>query len=107
MTLKSDHFFDAAKYPYITFKSTSIKPHGKDKYTLYGDLTMHGVTKPVSMELWYRGTITNPMSKKQDAGFKLTGAINRLDFNIGSQYPAAAISDKVSIKADGEFSPAE
>jgi polyisoprenoid-binding protein YceI len=105
--LKSDHFFDAAKYPYITFKSTSIKSHGKDKYTLYGDLTMHGVTKPVSMELWYRGTITNPMSKKQHAGFKLTGEINRLDFGVGTQYPAAAISDKISIKADGEFSPAE
>ncbi len=103
--LKSDHFFDVQKYPSLTFKSTSVKAISKDKYNVSGNLTMHGVTKPVTMQLWYRGTITNPMSKKQDAGFQLTGTVKRLDFGIGQSYPSAMLSDDVQIKADGEFAP--
>ena len=64
---------------------------------------MHGVTKTVTMNLWYRGTITNPMSKKPDAGFKLTGTLKRTDFNIATKYPSTMISDDVDIIADGEF----
>ena len=101
--LKSPNFFDVATYPKITFKSTSIKPDGQNKYKLTGNLTMHGVTKPVTMDLWYRGTTENPMSKKQDAGFKLTGKLKRSDFNIGSGTPSAIVSDEIEIKADGEF----
>jgi polyisoprenoid-binding protein YceI len=105
--LKSSGWFDAATYPFITFKSTSIKIDGKDKYKLTGNLTMHGVTKAVTMNLIYRGTIQNPMTKKDDAGFKLTGTIKRTDFNIGSKYPSAMVSDEVKIKADGEFAKAD
>jgi len=101
--LKSADFFEVEKFPSFTFKSTSLKSAGKDKYTLTGDLTMHGVTKPVSMNLWYRGTITNPMSKKPSSGFQLTGTIKRSDFNIGAKFPAPMLSDEVQIKADGEF----
>src|SRR4051812_38993200 len=82
--LKSANFFDAATYPKITFKSTSIQPAGQNKYKLTGNLTMHGVTKSVTMDLWYRGTTVNSMNKKPDAGFKLTGTVKRSDFNIGS-----------------------
>ena len=105
--LKGAGFFDVATYPSITFKSTAIQPAGKDHYKLTGNLTMHGVTKPVTMDLLYRGTIQNPMSKKDDAGFKLTGTIKRSDFNLGAKYPSAMISDEVNIKADGEFGKAE
>ena len=101
--LKSANFFDVATYPKITFKSTSIKPDGQAKYKLTGNLTMHGVTKPVTMDLWYRGTTENPMSKKKDAGFKLTGSLKRSDFNIASKTSSAMVSDEVEIKADGEF----
>jgi polyisoprenoid-binding protein YceI len=101
--LKSANFFDATTYPTITFKSTSIKKTGDGKYELTGNLTMHGVTKTVTMNLWYRGTITNPMSKKPDAGFKLTGTLKRTDFNIATKYPSTMISDDVDIIADGEF----
>jgi polyisoprenoid-binding protein YceI len=66
---------------------------------------MHGVTKSVTMDLWYRGTTENPMSKLKDAGFKLTGTLKRSDFNIGANMPAAVVSDEVEIKADGEFGP--
>jgi polyisoprenoid-binding protein YceI len=101
--LKSADFFDAEKYPAMHFKSTSIKNAGKNKYKLTGDLTLHGVTKPVTMNLEYRGTIENPMSKKPTAGFQVTGVIKRSDFNLGNGFPPPMISDEVHIKADGEF----
>ena len=104
--LKSANFFDVATYPKITFKSTSIKPDGQNKYKLTGNLTMHGVTKSITMNLWYRGTTENPMSKQKDAGFKLTGTLKRSDFNIASKTPSAMVSDEVEIKADGEFAQA-
>lgn len=101
--LRSADFFDAEKFEKITFKSSSIKPAGKNKYTLSGNLTMHGVTKPVSMNLLYRGTIVHPMNKSNVAGFQLTGTLKRSDFNIGPNFKAPMISDEVEIKADGEF----
>lgn len=101
--LKSADFFDAAKYPTLNFKSTSIKKSGKNKYKLTGNLTLHGITKPVIMEMQYKGSIENPMSKKQTAGFQVTGIIKRSDFNIGSGFPPPMISNEVQIKADGEF----
>ncbi len=105
--LKSPDFFDAEKFDKITFKSTSIKSIGKNKYTLNGNLTMHGVTKPVSMNLLYRGTIVHPMNKANVAGFQLTGVLKRSDFNIGPNFKAPMISDEVEIKADGEFAAAK
>ncbi|NCI47424.1 YceI family protein [Sediminibacterium soli] len=101
--LKTADFFDAEKYPTLSFKSTAIKPAGKNKYRLSGDLTMHGVTKPVTLNLLYTGTVENPMSKKATSGFQLTGTVKRSDFGIGAGFPAAMISDEVRIKADGEF----
>ena len=101
--LKRADFFDVAKYPTLSFKSTGIKKAGKNTYKLSGDLTLRGVTRPVTMDLLYRGTVENPMSKKQTAGFQLTGIIKRSDFNFGSGFPAPMISDEVRIKADGEF----
>lgn len=101
--LKSADFFDAEKHPEITFKSTSLKWKGKNSYDLSGYLTMNGVTKPVSMNLKYRGTTQNPMSKATTVGFQLDGVIKRSDFNIGAGFPESVISDEVRIKADGEF----
>jgi polyisoprenoid-binding protein YceI len=101
--LKSADFFDVEKYPTLTFKSTSIKKAGNNQYKLSGDLTMHGVTKPVTLDLVYTGSVENPMSKKQTAGFQLKGTIKRSDFTIGPSFPEAIISDEVRIKADGEF----
>lgn len=101
--LLSADFFDAAKYPVIQFKSTSIKKNGKNKYKLTGNLTMHGITRQVTMDLLYRGTVENAMNKKQTAGFQLTGTLKRSDFGIGPNFPPPMISDEVRIKADGEF----
>lgn len=101
--LRSADFFDVEKYPVMTFKSTSITKVSKDNYTLNGNLTLHGITKPVSMNLWYRGTNIDAESGKSTAGFQLTGTLKRSDFNIGPKFPAPILSDEVRIKADGEF----
>ena len=101
--LKSADFFDAEKYPTIDFKSTGIKKAGKNKYKLTGDLTMHGITRQVTMKLEFRGTTVNAMNQKKTAGFRVTGEIDRSDFNIGNGFPPPMISNKVTIKADGEF----
>ena len=101
--LKSPDFFDAAKYGTLTFKSTSFRKTGDKTYELTGDLTLHGVTKPVTLTATYNGQMVNPMSKKTTAGFKVTGTIKRTDFGIGSNFPAAILSDDVALDANTEF----
>jgi polyisoprenoid-binding protein YceI len=102
--LRSPNFFDVAKYPVMTFKSTSIinTTGMKDRFKIIGNLTIHGVTKSVTLDLWYRGTHEDPMSKKTKSGFQITGIINRSDFNVGPADPFD-ISNDIMIKADGEF----
>ena len=99
--LKSGDFFDAAKFPTVTFKSTSFKKTGS-AYKVMGDLTMHGVTKPVELVVTCR-TGTNPMSKKEVAGFKIAGRITRSEFGIGTSMPSAMLSEEVEITANAEF----
>ena len=102
--LRSADFFDVEKYPTMTFKSTSIKKTGKDIYKLTGNLTLHGVTKPVTVAMKYRGTTANPNANGAPvAGIQITGVIKRSDFSVGNGFPPPMISDEVIIKADGEF----
>lgn len=100
--LKSADFFDAAKFPVLTFKSTSFKKTGENKYKVTGDLTLHGVTKPVVLDAVAR-TGVNPMSKKTITGFKISGSLKRTDYGVGSQFPSAMLSDEVTINANAEF----
>lgn len=100
--LKSDHFFDAAKYPNITFVSKSITKLDDKKYKLTGDLTIHGVTKPITLDMTLTGVGKNMQNQKPIAGFKVTGTINRNDFGVGHM-PSAIVSDEVEIRAVGEF----
>lgn len=101
--LRSANFFEVEKYPTMTFKSTSLKKISKNKYKLVGNLTLHGITKPVTMDLWFRGTAENPLNKITSAGFQITGSLKRSDFGIGPKFLPSFIGDKVSIKSDGEF----
>lgn len=78
--LKSDDFFNAAKYPQIKFVSTSFVPLGNNKYTLVGNLTIRDVTKPVTFDVKYGGTVT--AMGGTHAGFKATGKIDRFDYNL-------------------------
>jgi len=79
--LKSSHFFDAEKYPKITFKSTSFEKVEDNKYKLEGDFTIKGVTNPIVLDVSYGGTIKDPWGNMR-AGFKITGKINRFDYNL-------------------------
>lgn len=102
--LRSADFFDVENFPKMTFKSTSVeKTNVKNRYKLKGNLTMRGVTKAVTMDLWYRGTITDAQSGNEIAGFQITGVLNRLDFGVGTKFPEALISNEVLIKVDGEY----
>ncbi|MFC5411452.1 YceI family protein [Larkinella bovis] len=101
--LKSEKFFDAAKYPTLTFKSTSFKKVEGKKYKVTGDLTMHGVTKPVTLDVVLTGPVQHPMNKKDIAGFKITGELKRSDFNIGPGMSTAVVSDEVTLRANAEF----
>ena len=83
--LKSDDFFGAETHPSITFETTAFEKTGEKTFKLTGDLTMHGVTKPVNLEGKLNGIITDQRSEKLKAGLKLTGTIDRNDFGIGSK----------------------
>lgn len=100
--LKTPDFFDAVKYPTLTFKSTSFKKVADKKYQVNGDLTMHGVTKPVTLEAV--GSVSfHPYLKKDVVGFKVTGVIKRSDFEISTSTPSAMLSDEVNLDANVVF----
>jgi polyisoprenoid-binding protein YceI len=99
--LKSPDFFDAAKNDKLSFVSTSVKKGKGQKYTITGNLTMHGVTKPVVLAATIKGPVENPRSKKQMMGITATGKVNRIAFGVGTS--GATLSDDVTFKVGGEF----
>jgi polyisoprenoid-binding protein YceI len=99
--LKSPDFFDAAKFPTITFKSKSFKKVSEGKYKVTGDFTMHGVTKVVELNASMKMG-TNPMAKKAVAGFRVSGTIKRTDYGVGASMPGM-LGDDVMLVADAEF----
>jgi polyisoprenoid-binding protein YceI len=101
--LRSVDFFDVATFPELTYKSTGIKAISDKKFELSGDLTMHGITKPVTLVMELRGVFTNPRNQKKIAGIRVTGTVKRSDFGIGPKFPAASLSEEVTITGDGEF----
>ncbi len=80
--LKSADYFDVAKYPQIIFKGKSLKPVSKNKYKLIGDFTMHGVTKEVTLDVVYRGTVPLDPFGNTKAGFKINGLIDRTQWGL-------------------------
>lgn len=101
--LRSADFFEVAKYPTLTFKSTSFTKTSDKKYTVVGDLTLHGVTKQVTLEATLNGTTVHPYSKKTIAGFKVTGTLKRGDFGVGKGTPPGIVSDEVTLNANLEL----
>ncbi len=99
--LKGADFFDAAKYSAVTFKSTSIKKAKGQNYIIKGNLTMHGVTKPLVLTAVIKGPVENPRSKKQMMGITASGKVNRVAFGVGTS--GATLSDDVTLKVSGEF----
>jgi polyisoprenoid-binding protein YceI len=79
--LKSDDFFNSEKFPEMKFVSKSFKKVGKNKYKLTGDLTIRDVTKPITLDVVYNGTVKDPWGNTK-AGFNVTGQLNRFDYGL-------------------------
>jgi polyisoprenoid-binding protein YceI len=97
--LKSADFFDASKYPTITFKSTRVETTGENSLKITGDLTVHGVTKPVTLNATVNkiGVFEIPgVIKAQAAGFDATTVIKRSDFGVTKYVPA--VSDEIPVR---------
>ncbi len=101
--LRSADFFEAEKYPLMTFKSTKVELAEDGKYLVTGDLTAKGITKSVVLDMVHGGTIDHPQTKKPAAGFHATGTINRSDFGIGEGFGAPMLKDEVAITINGIF----
>ena len=100
--LKSNSYFDAAKFPSITFTSSSFKKIAGKKYKLIGNITIHGVTKAIGFDVIYNGTAVTAM-KKPTAGFTITGKLNRLDFGVGGSPIVTGVGNVIKLKANAEF----
>jgi polyisoprenoid-binding protein YceI len=79
--LKSADFFDVEKYPEMTYKSSSVEVVDKNHFRVHGQLTLHGVTKPVTLDVEYAGHGRDPWGGER-AGFTATGRVNRKDFGL-------------------------
>ena len=93
--LSSADWFDAAKFPTATFKSTGVQAAGTNKFTVAGDLTVKGVTKPVTLDVTLNGAGEHPMRKVPAIGFDATTTLKRSDFGLGGFAPA--VSDEVKV----------
>ena len=97
--LKSAKFFDATQFPTATFVSTSVSKSGTG-LTVSGNLTLHGVTKPVVLQVDGPTGPVNGMDKKPHAGFSATTTFKRTDFAIAAGYPATVVGDDVALTID-------
>lgn len=93
--LRSADFFDAEKFPTITFKSTKVEAAGDKKLRVFGDLTIKGITKPVVLDTTINKIGEQPMAKRAAAGFDASTTIKRSDFGIAKYVPN--VSDEVTI----------
>jgi len=93
--LKTADFFDAATYPTASFKSTKVEVTGADTARVTGDLTIKGVTKPLTLDVRLNKLGAN-MKQQPTAGFSATGELKRSDFNTGAYVPA--VSDEITLK---------
>ncbi|HSM67257.1 MAG TPA: YceI family protein [Ilumatobacteraceae bacterium] len=101
--LASSDFFNADTNPTMTFVSTSITGEGEE-FTLAGDLTINGVTRPIELDVEFFGTSVFPMDQSTRAGFSATGSLSRKDFGIEFNVPLGGdkvmIADKVVLELD-------
>ncbi len=103
--LKSDTFFDVAKFPTATFKSTAIEVTGEGTGKLTGDLTLHGVTNPLTLDVTFNGAGTPPLTELYVVGFNAVGTLKRSDFGIKSFVPL--VGDEVKLQISCEFDRAQ
>jgi polyisoprenoid-binding protein YceI len=97
--LKSPNFFDAAQFPTATFVSTSIAKNGSG-LTVNGNLTLHGVTKPVTLDVQGPAGPVQGMDHKPHSGFSASTTVSRTAFGIASKYPPTMVGDDVKLNIE-------
>ena len=100
--LRSPGYFDAQQFPTITFKSKSVSRAGDNKLKVVGDLTMHGVTKEVTLDV-DGPSAPIKMGPNMRRGLAATTTVNRKDFGIGSKPSSAAVGEQIKIDIDAEL----
>lgn len=100
--LKKPDFLNADQYPLVTFKSTEVQPLGGNKFKVTGNLTVHGVTRPVVLDATLNKVGPHPMTKAPSIGFDATASIKRSDFGVGAYVPN--VSDELTIRITTEGS---
>lgn len=98
--LRSADWFNAEKYPNITFASTKVESKGKNHLRVTGDLTIKGITKPAVLDVTLNGAGVHPMAKREAVGFDATTTIKRSDFGIDKYAPN--VSDAVKLRITTE-----
>lgn len=99
--LVSADWFDTATYPTIRFVSQKVEKTGPRTARISGTVTMHGVSKPLTLDATFGGAGVNPMDKAYTIGFAATGTLKRSDFGVSKYVPA--VSDEVQIKITAAF----
>ncbi|WP_233807757.1 YceI family protein [Paraburkholderia sp. HP33-1] len=99
--VKSDSMLDVARYPQIRFASTRFERTGDARGTLRGDLTIRGVTQPVTLEVTFNGFALDPLTKKDTLGFSADGHFSRAKFGLATWYPA--VGDDIHVRIQAEF----
>ncbi|MBD2699139.1 YceI family protein [Spirosoma sp. BT702] len=101
--LRNSDFFEAETYPRLSFQSTKVEQQDEDNFTVYGDLTMKGVRKPVQLKVEYSGVTKDPWGGVR-AGFTITGKLNRSDWGINFngvlETGGLALSEEVKINSE-------
>ena len=103
--LKSADFFDAEKFPAITFKSTKVEDLGGGKLRITGDLTVKGTTRPVVLAAQLNKAGDHPMTKRPTVGFDATTTIKRSEFGVGAYVPN--VGDEITLRITTEASAAK
>ncbi len=104
--LRSPEFFEVEKFPTLTFKSTKLEKISDTKMKITGDLTMHGVTKPVTLEAEISPEVKNPFSGSPTRAVTATGVLNRQEWGLKWQAPAEAVKvvgDEVKLSIEAEL----
>jgi len=99
--LKGDGFFDAEKFPVITYKSTSVKFDGDKPASIEGNLTVKGITKPVTLTVTGFQCMPHPMTKKDACGANATAKVKRSDFNLSKYVPNVGDDVTLTISVEG------
>jgi polyisoprenoid-binding protein YceI len=104
--LRSADFFDAEKYPYITYKLTSIEPLDDENFKVHGELTVKDVTRPLVLDATIEGRLPDPFGAKERVGISARGQLNRMDWGLNWNGVAGTVpfaSHTIKLEVDAEI----